>query len=345
LETPLTAREVREALEERIANGVYAPAARLPPVRSIAAEFGSSPSTISRALQELTRDGWLEVQERRFVRVRAEPPPQTARSSELERAMRAIANKWKLRGGSRESLLAAFGELVGEAFESEARFVFTECSSSDLQTMGDQIAREAPNIAMQRVLIDDLDPEALAQARAVVLVPYYHYAEVREKIGEDAPIVPLHSLPSTQTLDDLLAMPPGSKALVVGHNRRSVARLSGLVRDYSEARVVSAAKSDAARIAREAPQADVVVAVPDAAEALSKVKGVKRLVLVTFELEPTLRAKLSAAETLGRPGAAASVRPDALAGRAARGGTPGRDVPKGAAQRARDHVRLGGAKR
>jgi hypothetical protein len=150
----------------------------------------------------------------------------------------------------------------------------------------------------------------------------------------------------------LIAIPRGSKALVVGHNRRSVARLSGLVRDYSEARVVAAAKSDAARIAREAPQADVIVAVRDAAEALSKVKGVKRLVIVTFELEPSLRAKLSAAETLGRPGSSAEatattaspVRADALAGRAARGGTPGRDVPKSAAHRARNDVNLGRAK-
>jgi DNA-binding transcriptional MocR family regulator len=60
-QTSLTAREVREAIEERISKGVYALGQRLPPLRSIAAELGTSPSTVSRAVQEMIRNGWLDV--------------------------------------------------------------------------------------------------------------------------------------------------------------------------------------------------------------------------------------------------------------------------------------------
>jgi len=60
-QTSLTAREVREAIEERISKDVYALGQRLPPLRSIAAELGTSPSTVSRAVQEMIRNGWLDV--------------------------------------------------------------------------------------------------------------------------------------------------------------------------------------------------------------------------------------------------------------------------------------------
>ncbi len=296
METSLTAREVQEALEERISNGFYAPGERLPPVRSIAAEFGSSHSTVSRALQEMMRNGLLQVQERQFVRVRDKLPAKTIRSADIARTIRSVAHKWKLWGGGREELLATIRELVGEVFESEVQFVFTECNANDLSLMGDQVENEVPNISMVRQLIDDLDAGALAKSRAVVVVPYYHYAEVRERVGEDVPIVPVHSSPSSETLDELLTIAPGAKALVVGHNKRSVARLSGLVRDYSDAKIAGFTKHEQAKIAKAIPSADVVVAVRDAADMLEKTPGIKRLITVRFVLESSLRSKLAAAE-------------------------------------------------
>ena len=308
METSLTAREVQEALEERISKGIYARGERLPPVRSIAAEFGSSPSTVSRALQEMMRNGWLEVQERQFVRVRKELPPKAIRTADIQRAIRSVAHKWKLWGGSQEELLSTIRDFVHEVFESDVHFVFTECNQNDLAFMGEQVASEIANVPMSRTLIDDLDAAELLKNHAVVVVPYYHYAEVRERVGEDVPVVPLHSSPSTETLDELLTIPPEAHVLVVGHNKRSVARLSGMVRDYSGARMTGVTKDETAKIAKALPSTDVVVAVRDAAEGLAKEKGIKRLITVRFVLESSLRSKLSAAESQRRLTAAAAYR-------------------------------------
>ena len=296
LETSLTAREVQEALEERISKGIYTRGERLPPVRSIAAEFGSSPSTVSRALQEMMRNGWLEVQERQFVRVRKELPPKAIRTADIQRAIRSVAHKWKLWGGSEDELLATIGEFVREVFESEVQFVFTECNESDLSFMGEQVASEIANVQMRQTLIDDLDASKLLKSHSVILVPYYHYAEVRERVGEDVPIVPVHSSPSTETLDELLTVPPDANVVVIGHNKRSVARLSGMVRDYSGAKIIGLTKDETRKIAEALPAADVVVAVRDAAEALSNTAGIKRLIIVRFVLESSLRSRLSAVE-------------------------------------------------
>ena len=65
------------------------------------------PSTVSRALQEMMRNGWLEVHERRFVRVRDQIPANVVRSADIQHAVKAVAHKWKLRGGTQEELMAS----------------------------------------------------------------------------------------------------------------------------------------------------------------------------------------------------------------------------------------------
>jgi DNA-binding transcriptional regulator YhcF (GntR family) len=292
LQTLLTAREVQEALEERIGKGLYALGQRLPPLRSIAAELGTSPSTVSRAVQEMIRNGWLEVQERQFVRVRSQMPHKPGRHAEMQRAIRSIAHKWKLWGGDEEELLADIKETVGEVFEAEGQFVFTECNANDLAHLGKQMASELPTLAVSRVLIEDLDAARLRQSKSVVLVPYYHYAEVKEMVGRDVSIVPVHTSPSAETLDELLTIRSGAKVLVVGHNKRSVTRLTAMVQDYVDAKIVSITEDERERLAKLAPQVDAVFAVWSAADAATAVPGVKRVIVVRFALDTSLGNRL-----------------------------------------------------
>jgi DNA-binding transcriptional regulator YhcF (GntR family) len=290
--TSLTAREVQEAIEERISKGLYALGQRLPPLRSIAAELGTSPSTVSRAVQEMIRNGWLEVQERQFVRVRSQLPHKSARHAEIQRTIKSIAHKWKLWGGDEQELLGDIKEIVAEVFDAEGQFVFTECNTSDLNFMGEQMAGELPGLSIGRVLIADLDAARLRQNKSVILVPYYHYAEVKEMVGQEVSIVPVHTLPSAETLDELLTVPPGSKVLVVGHNKRSVTRLSGIVRDYVDAKINAITEEETGQLTKLAPQADVVFAVWSVADAAAAVSGVKRVIVVRFALDTSLGSKL-----------------------------------------------------
>ena len=293
----LSSREVQEAIEERISKGLFARGQRLPPVRSIAAEFGTSPSTVSRALMEMVRLGWLEVQERRFVRVRNELPAKPARTADIERTIKSVAHKWRLWGGVEKDLIEAIRELVHDVFNADVQFVFTECNKDDLNFMADQVANEISNVPLNRMLIGELDSEKLRDRRAVVLVPYYHYAEVKERVGQDITVVPIHSTPSVDTLDQLLTVPQGAKVLVIGHNKRSVARLSGLVRDYAiDAKLTGITVDDRKKMLSLAPTVDVVFAVRAASEALARQPGIKRLIAVRFILESSLRQKLIAVE-------------------------------------------------
>lgn len=298
MQTSLTAREVQEAVEERISKGLYALGQRLPPLRSIAAELGTSPSTVSRAVQEMIRNGWLEVQERQFVRVRSQLPHKSVRHAEIQRAIKSIAHKWKLWGGDQEELLQDIEEIVAEVFEAEGQFVFTECNTDDLNHLGKQLASELPTLSITRTLMEDLDVARIRQNKSVILVPYYHYAEVKVIVGQDVSIVPVHTSPSAETLDELLTIRPGSKVLVVGHNKRSVMRLSGMVRDYADAKITGIAQEENDKLVRLAPHVDVVFAVWSAADAAAAVPGVKRIIVVRFALDTSLGAKLKLGATM-----------------------------------------------
>jgi DNA-binding transcriptional regulator YhcF (GntR family) len=288
----LTAREVQEAIEERISKGLYALGHRLPPLRSMAAELGTSPSTVSRAVQEMIRNGWLEVQERQFVRVRSHLPHKSVRNAEIQRAIKSIAHKWKLWGGGEKELLHDIKEIVAGVFEDEAQFVFIECNTHDLNHLGKQLASELSSLSIARTLIEDLDLQRLRQNKSVILVPYYHYAEVKEIVGQEVSIVPVHTSPSAETLDELLTIKPRSKVLVVGHNKRSVTRLSGMVRDYVDVKITAITEGERDKLRKLAPQFDVVFAVWSAAEAAAAVRGVKRVIVVRFALDTSLGAKL-----------------------------------------------------
>jgi DNA-binding transcriptional regulator YhcF (GntR family) len=293
LATALTARDVQEALEERISTGFYGRGERLPPVRSIAAEFGTSPSTVSRALQEMVRSGWLEVHERQFVRVRRKLARNSMRRTDLQRTVKAMAHKWKLWGGSEDELIDMIREHVGEVFASRPNLVFTECNAHDLDLMGKRLAEGLPGTPIARSLIADLDRSALQKSNAVVLVPYYHYTEVKAIVGKKVPIVPVHTSPSVQTLDELLTISPGQHVLIVGHNKRSIARLSGMVHDYVEdAEITGVTLHEPAKIKRLAPAVDVVVAVKSAIDVMPDLSGHRRLIEVRFTLEPSTGNRL-----------------------------------------------------
>jgi GntR family transcriptional regulator len=53
--------QIMEEVKKRAVRGRYAPGARLPSVRDMAAEMGVNPNTMSRAYSELEREGFLSA--------------------------------------------------------------------------------------------------------------------------------------------------------------------------------------------------------------------------------------------------------------------------------------------
>jgi DNA-binding transcriptional regulator YhcF (GntR family) len=288
--TMLSAHDVEEALRDRILRGAYPPGGSMPSVRVLAAELGASASTVGRAVQELARQGWVGVANRRGVVVSRDLPDGETGERDLEAAVRRLAVRWRLAGGNRE----AFGKLVGrvadEVFRPVPRAVFLECNPIDLDRGLEQLGRETTVQAAPLLLAEaGADPGRLAGVD-VLFTPYFHLAEARELAPPGVQVVPLNFVPSEETMRTLVDVAADALVGVVAVDARSRRRLEAIVRQFSPATVRSALLDDPQAVARLVEAADLVLATNAARLPEELLRRVRRLLRIGWTMEGGLGA-------------------------------------------------------
>jgi DNA-binding transcriptional regulator YhcF (GntR family) len=281
----LSADNVEEVLKERLLRGAYPRGGALPSVRALAAELGSSPSTVGRAVQELARQGWVTATSRRGAVVRRDLPASETGVRDAEAAIRRLAVRWRLVGGDRAEFQELVARVAEEVFQPAPRTVFLECNPVDLQRGLDQVQRET-TVKVEPLLLQETraDPELLADA-AVLLTPYFHLAEARELAPADAQVVPLNFVPSEETMRALVDLPATALVGVVAVDGRSRRRLEAIVQQYSAAVVRGVLLRDRRGVARLVEAAELVLAT-NAARLPDRLDGrARRLLRVGWTLE------------------------------------------------------------
>src|SRR5215211_2200420 len=241
----LSARDVEEALKERLLCGAYPPGSALPSVRALAAELGTSPSTVGRAVQELARQGWVTATSRRGAVVRRDLPAGETGVREAEAAIRRLAVRWRLVGGDRAEFQELIARVADEVFQPAPRTVFLECNPVDLQRGLEQVQRET-SVSVEPLLLEDAadgSGELLKDAN-VLLTPYFHLAEARELAPEGAQVVPLNFVASQDAMRVLVELPADTLVGVLAVDARSRRRLEAIVQQYSAASTVLGALLD-----------------------------------------------------------------------------------------------------
>jgi DNA-binding transcriptional regulator YhcF (GntR family) len=282
----LSARDVEEALKERLLRGAYPRGSPLPSVRALAAELGTSPSTVGRVVQELTRQGWVTATSRRGAVVRRDLPDGETGVRDAEEAIRRLAVRWRLVGGERAEFQALIVRVADEVFQPAPRTVFLECNPVDLKECLDQVQAEA-SVPVEPMLLQDaaVGPERLADA-SVLVTPYFHLAEVRKLAPEGAEVVPLNFVASEETMRTLVELPGDSLVGVLALDARRRRLLEAIVQQYSSATVLGALYDDLEAAPGLVEAADLVL-VTNAAELPGHLAGrAKRLVRVGWALEP-----------------------------------------------------------
>ena len=282
----LSARDVEEALKERLLRGAYPRGSFLPSVRALAAELGTSPSTVGRAVQELARQGWVTATSRRGAVVRRDLPAGEAGVRDAEAAIRRLAVRWRLVGGDRLEFQELLVRVADEVFQPAPRTVFLECNPVDLQRGLDQVQAEA-SVLVEPMLLQ----EAAARAdglddASVLLTPYFHLAEVRKLAPNGAEVVPLNFVASEEAMRVLVELPTDTLVGVLALDARRRRLLEAIVQQYSPATVLGALYDDLEAAASLVEAADLVL-VTNAAELPRQLAArAKRLVRVGWALEP-----------------------------------------------------------
>ena len=282
----LSARDVEEALKERLLRGAYPRGGALPSVRALAAELGTSPSTVGRAVQELARQGWVTATSRRGAVVRRDLPAEETGVRDAEAAIRRLAVRWRLVGGGRVDFQELVARVADEVFQPAPRTVFLECNPVDLQRGLEQVQRET-SVQVEALLLEDAaDGSGELKDANVVLTPYFHLAEARELAPEGAQVVPLNFVASQDAMRALVELPADTLVGVLAVDGRSRRRLEAIVQQYSGATVLGALLDDPDAAASLVEAADVVLITNAANLPGHLADRARRVVRVGWALEP-----------------------------------------------------------
>jgi DNA-binding transcriptional regulator YhcF (GntR family) len=283
----LSARDVEEALKERLLRGRYPPGGTLPSVRALAAELGTSSSTVGRAVQELARQGWVTATSRRGAVVRLDLPAGESGVRDAEAAIRRLAVRWRLVGGDRAGFQQLLARVVEEVFQSAPHTIFLECNPVDLARGLEQVQAEV-SVAVRPLLLEDAVGEGSGglDGTSVLLTPYFHLAEVRQLAPDGVQVVPLNFVASEETMRALVELPADTLVGVLALDARRQRLLEAIVQQYSSATVLGALYDDLEAAAALVEAADLVL-VTNAAELPGHLAArVRRLVRVGWALEP-----------------------------------------------------------
>jgi hypothetical protein len=281
----LSARDVEEALKDRLLRGAYPRGGALPSVRALAAELGTSPSTVGRAVQELARQGWVTATSRRGAIVRRDLPAGETGVRDAEAAIRRLAVRWRLVGGDRLGFQELVVRVADEVFQPAPRTVFLECNPVDLQRGLDQVQRET-SVDVEPMLLEQAagGPDQLKDVN-VLLTPYFHLAEARVLAPDGAQVVPLNFVASEEAMRVLVELPADTLVGVLALDARRRRLLEAIVQQYSAATVLGALYDDLEAAASLVEAADLVL-VTNAAELPRQLAArAKRLVRVGWALE------------------------------------------------------------
>jgi DNA-binding transcriptional regulator YhcF (GntR family) len=284
----LSARDVEEALKERLLRGAYPRGGALPSVRALAAELGTSPSTVGRAVQELARQGWVTATSRRGAVVRRDLPAGETGVRDAEAAIRRLAIRWRLVGGDRAEFQELVARVADEVFQPAPRTLFLECNRVDLQRGLEQVQRETSVNVEPLLLADAADGSGeLLKDANVLLTPYFHLAEARELAPDGAQVVPLNFVASQDAMRALVELPADTLVGVLAVDARSRRRLEAIVQQYSAASTVLGALLDDSEAAVNLVDAADLVLVTNAANLPSRLATrARRVVRVGWALEP-----------------------------------------------------------
>ncbi|MEO3855724.1 GntR family transcriptional regulator [Acrocarpospora sp. B8E8] len=228
--TPPTVSDVHRALVERISSGALAIGARLPSCRTLAADLGSNPSTVDRAIQRLAESGLVRTVPRRGTFVTATEGPDVDVHEELSTELDQIVTRARATGMAMPAIREMFAATLQRAEQPQA-IAFVECNPVDLEHMA-TLLENATGLKLSRILLDDISAH-LDETFPVIAAPLFHVADLFDRVGSFDHVIGLNFPPATAALRQLALLDPKVTVMVAAPTTRGLERLAALVRQYN----------------------------------------------------------------------------------------------------------------
>jgi GntR family transcriptional regulator len=267
-------RQLTEQFKYFIEGGGFPRNHALPSIRQLATTLELNPNTVARVIEDLKRDGYVQVRRGKGVFVAPDPPAR--RSPALREAfLKEAVIRAAALGMTADDLavgVLSLTRLRPAPLRRAPKILLVECSSEALDFFANQLVANLP-IQVDKVLPADL-PAAVRRRKganpwAAAVTSFFHLPEVERLVGDwGVPIIPLLAKANLETLRCLAQLPPGTRVGVVSADAETAHNLEHSIvsAGLPNIALVGACLTDGSTLDPLVRQVEVIVCSTQAAE-------------------------------------------------------------------------------
>src|ERR1700675_1488826 len=210
-------RQLAEQLKHFIEGGSFPREQSLPSIRELAGFLGINPNTVARAIEDLKRDGYVQVRRGKGVFVASDPPTRpspTLREAFLKEAVIRAAALEMTADDVAVGVLSLAGVHPAVA-QAATEVLLVECSQPELDFFARELEAHLP-VRVHKVHLRDLATAVRRRTPArrwgAAGTSFFHLPAVERVLdGMGVPVIALLAEARLETLHRLAQLPPGTR--------------------------------------------------------------------------------------------------------------------------------------
>ena len=281
-------RQLGEQLKHFIETGGFPREQALPSIRELAGFLGINPNTVARVIEDLKRDGYVQVRRGKGVFMAPDPPARpspTLRDAFLkEVVIRAAAM-----GMTADDVAVGVLSLAGvrpAVTQAATEVLLVECSKEALDFYAKELEAQLP------VRVDKVLPAELAAAVrrrkparrwGAAVTSFFHLPEVERLLGGTGiPVIALLAGAHIETLQRLAHLPPGTRVGVASADPETAHNLEHSIVNAGLPNIalIGSCPAEGAALGRLVRQVEVMVCSTPAAERVRGLAGSSAQVII-----------------------------------------------------------------
>lgn len=210
-------RQLAEQLKHFIDSGGFPREQALPSIREMAGFLGINPNTVARVIEDLKRDGYVQVRRGKGVFVAPDPPLRpspTLREAFLKDAVLRAAALGMTADDVAVGVLSLAGVRPAVA-KAALEVLLVECSQPELDFFARELEAQLP-VRVDKVRLRDLATAVRRRTPArhwgAAVTSFFHLPAVERVLaGLGVPVIALLAEAHLETLHRLAQLPPGTR--------------------------------------------------------------------------------------------------------------------------------------
>jgi GntR family transcriptional regulator len=210
-------RQLAEQLKHFIETGGFPREQALPSIREMAGFLGINPNTVARVIEDLKRDGYVQVRRGKGVFVASDPPTRpapTLREAFLKDAVLRAAALEMTPDDVAVGVLSLAGVRPAVA-QAATEVLLVECSQPELDFFARELEAHLP-VRVHKVHLRDLATAVRRRTPArrwgAAVTSFFHLPAVERVLdGMGVPVIALLAEAHLETLHRLAQLPPGTR--------------------------------------------------------------------------------------------------------------------------------------